>query len=127
MKYQDPGVLYIRYDKNTFCGQIIEKRKAKSSRKLNGEILKLIFLSEVVEPLNFLNVDLRVLNDAYYQSLRLFTDKLNQTHHKLNKLNKEILEQKIEEPARSSSAKSDSINEIAFLPVNKICQESRRK
>ncbi|MEL6931081.1 MAG: hypothetical protein AAFO95_21035, partial [Cyanobacteria bacterium J06600_6] len=82
------------YDKNTFCGQIIERRKEGSSRKLSGEILRLIFLSEIVEPINLLNADLDVLKESYYQSLKLFSDKLSQAQYQLENLNKESTRQK---------------------------------
>lgn len=92
------GVLYLRYDKSTFGGQIIERLKQKSNYKLNKRILNLIFLSEIVELLNLHDVDREILGRVYYQSLKLFSDKLELTNHKIKSLTEETAIQKNREP-----------------------------
>ena len=88
------GVLYIRYDKDTFCGRVIEKFKRTSGRQLNGTVVNLIFLSELVEPQDWHDIDLKDLNCAYYESLKLFSDKLNQAHYKIDNLASQLIRQK---------------------------------
>ena len=90
----NPGVLYIRYDKNTFCGQVIEKLKQDPNYKLNKRILDLIFLSEIVEVFNLNDVDSSILSHVYYRSLKLFSDKLNQAKFKINSLSEQIAREK---------------------------------
>ncbi|MCC0175839.1 hypothetical protein I4641_02435 [Waterburya agarophytonicola K14] len=90
----DPGVLYIRYDKNTFCGQVIEKLKQDPNYKLNKRILDLIFLAEIVEVFNLNDVDSSILSHVYYRSLKLFSDKLNQAKFKINSLSEQIAREK---------------------------------
>lgn len=118
-----PGVLYIRYDKNTFCGQIIEKLKEKSSQQLNKRVLNLIFLFEIVEPLNYLDVDLETLNEAYYKSLRLFSDKLEQTYYKLNRLTEQRTRQKNREAISPLTGETEAKNSLAFLTINNLIAE----
>ena len=91
------GVLYIRYDKNTLCGQVIERLKQTPGRQLNDVVLNLVFLSELVEPLDWHGIDLDTLNCAYYESLKLFSDKLIQARYKINNLSPYIVRQKYQE------------------------------
>lgn len=120
---KDPGVLFIRYDKNTFCGQIIEKLKQESSYKLNRRVLKLIFLSEIVEPLNFLNVDLDILSEAYYESLKLFSDKFEQANYKITRLTAQITRQRNREAVSPLRGETEATNTLAFLPTNNLPSE----
>ena len=118
-----PGVLYIRYDKNTLCGQVIEKLKEKSSQQLNKRVLNLIFLFEIVEPLNYLDVDLETLNEAYYKSLRLFSDKLEQTYYKLNRLTEQRTRQKNREAISPLTGETEAKKSLAFLTINNLISE----
>ena len=94
VKERKDGVLYIRYNKDTLSGLVIERLKKTSGRRLNDVVLNLIVLSELVEPLDWYNIDIEVLNYAYYESLKLFSDKLNQAKHKINNLSSYIIRQK---------------------------------
>lgn len=114
IKKKDPGVLYIRYDKNTLCGQVVERLKRTSEGELNRTILNLIFLSEIVEPLNWHGIDLETLNHAYYESLRLFSDKLNQANFKINNLTSHIIRQKYREANSSLAIEDDKSNPLIF-------------
>lgn len=91
------GVLYIRYDKNTLRGRVIERLKQTPGRQLNDVVLNLVFLSELVEPFDWHGIDLDILNCAYYESLKLFSDKLIQARHKINSLTPYIVRQKYQE------------------------------
>ncbi|BAZ47123.1 hypothetical protein NIES4102_41690 (plasmid) [Chondrocystis sp. NIES-4102] len=90
------GVLYIRYNRNTLCGKVIDRLKHTSGRKLNNIVLNLIFLSELVEPIDWHNIDpdLETLSSAYYRSLKLFSDKLTQAQYKIKNLTPYIIRQK---------------------------------
>lgn len=94
MSVKKKGVLYIRYDRGTLCGQVIERLKQTSGRQLNNVVLNLIFLSELVEPLDWHDVDLETLNRAYYESLKLFSDKSYQAQYKINNLASSVIRQK---------------------------------
>ena len=94
VKNKKDGVLYIRYNKNTLCGRVIERLKQTSGRQLNDVVLNLIFLSELVEPLDWHNIDLETLNCAYYESLKLFSAKLIQAKYRINSLTSQVIRQK---------------------------------
>lgn len=110
LKKKNPGVLYIRYDKNTLCGQVIERLKRTSGRQLNGIVLNLIFLSELVEPLDWHGIDLETLNCAYYESLKLFSDKLNQANYKISNLGSHIIRQKYRKANSSLVIEDNNLN-----------------
>lgn len=122
IKQKDPGVLYIRYDKNTLCGQVVERLKRTSARKLNSEVLNLIFLSEIVEPLNWHGIDLETLNHAYYESLKLFSDKLNQANFKIGNLASHMIRQKYREANSSLAIEDDKSNPLVSQISNKSCE-----
>ena len=104
---KNSGVLYIRYDKNTLCGRIIERLKQNSGRQLNDVVLNLIFLSELVEPLDCQGIDLETLNCAYYESLKLFSDKLIQAKYKIESITSCRIRRKYQE-ANSYSVLEDT-------------------
>jgi hypothetical protein len=90
-KPKERGVLFIRYDKDSFRGQIIERIKQESPKyKLNEKVLDLIFLSEIVELITMQDVDL----DIYYESLRLFQSKIEQTNYMIRHHTQQITYQK---------------------------------
>ena len=91
------GVLYIRYDKNTLCGRVIERLKRTSGRRLNHVVLNLIFLAELVEPSDWHDIDLETLNCAYYESLKLFSNKLIQAKYKINSLASQVIRKKYQQ------------------------------
>lgn len=88
---KDEGVLYIRYDRNTFGGQVIEKLKKDSKLGLNEnkhglsrKIIELILLSEIVELSQIEGIDLETFNRICYKSLKFFSEKLNQTKYRID-------------------------------------------
>jgi hypothetical protein len=90
-KPKDRGVLFIRYDKDSYRGQIIERIKQESPKyKLNEKVLDLIFLSEIVELISLNDIDL----DIYYESLRLFQSKIEQTNYMIRHHTQQITHQK---------------------------------
>lgn len=117
-KKQDCGVLYIRYDKASVCGHLIENLKRSNGYGLNKQILNLIFLSEIVELLNIEieGVDLETLNHAFYQSQRLFSDKLNRAEFHINNLTLQINRQKNIETNVSSASR----NAGTLFPTNRL-------
>lgn len=117
IKKKDPGVLYIRYDKSTLCGQVIERLKRTSGRQLNAIVLNLIFLSELVEPLDWHGIDLETLNCAYYESLKLFSDKLNQANLKISHLTSHIIRQKYVKANSSLAIEDKRLNSFTRQPL----------
>lgn len=98
---KDEGVLYIRYDKNTFGGQVIEKLKKdfkyglnENKHGLSGKIIELILLSEIVELSKVEGIDLETFNHICYKSLKFFSEKLNQTKYRIDYLTTQIVFQK---------------------------------
>ena len=97
--HKDEGTLFIRYDKNTLCGKVVEQLKdtykqPKHGRSINSVVLNLIFLSEIVEPFNLYEFNLEQLSHVYYESLRLFSDKTNQAKLKIDSINSHMARQK---------------------------------
>ncbi|MGL5938841.1 MAG: hypothetical protein ACRC2S_00410 [Waterburya sp.] len=93
---KNQGVLYIRYDRDSLSGIVIERLKEQPNNnyKLNKQIVDLIFLSEVVEISNLNNIDKENLNQIYYQSLNLFSTKVEQSKYRIKKLTDQIIFQK---------------------------------
>lgn len=91
----DSGILYVRYDKSTVCGQMIENLKQQCGYGLNKQILNLIFLSEIVERADLDDINLELLNRAFYQSQRLFSEKLKLAELQINNLTIQINRQKL--------------------------------
>ena len=116
----DPGVLYIRYDKNTFCGQVIEKLKQDPNYKLNKRILDLIFLAEIVEVFGLHDVDTSILSHVYYRSLKLFSDKLNQAKFKINSLSEQIAREKDVEVNSSLILIGGQFNDLGNNPSERL-------
>ena len=99
---KDEGILYIRYDKNTLCGKVVEQLKEtykqpRHGKSINSVVLNLIFLSEIVEPFNLYELNLDQLSHVYYESLRLFSDKTNQARFKIDSLNSHMVRKKYQE------------------------------
>jgi hypothetical protein len=93
---KDTGVLYLRYEKASLCGVVIENLKQDSNLKkqLNERMLRLIYLAEVIEIYNFSEeIDPKILNDTYYEALQLFLDKLNRVRYQINTLSSQVYHQ----------------------------------
>jgi hypothetical protein len=99
---KNQGVLYIRYDRNSLSGKVIDrlKERPKKNYKLNQQIIDLIFLSEVVEIFNLSDleqIEREDLNKVFYQSLNLFSTKVELSKSKIQKLTAQIISQKNQE------------------------------
>lgn len=87
---KQPGVLYVRYDKNSPCGQLIERLKRDNKYNLNQKILELLFLTEIPEALQNLDdtlvFNLEEYSDKCYESLKFLTRKLALVRYQIDAL-----------------------------------------
>ena len=113
--------MYIRYNKNTICGQLIENLKKQSPQTLTRNVLRLIFLSEIVEPSN-LDIDFEILNETYYESLKLFSEKLEQTYYMLQKLSEQKILKKNSETASPFRDRVVKENVLPFSPSQSVVE-----
>jgi hypothetical protein len=87
---KQPGVLYVRYDKNSPCGRLIERLKRDNKYNLNQKILDLLFLTEIPEAVqnkeDTLTFDLDEYSDKCYEALKFFTRKLALVKYQIDAL-----------------------------------------
>lgn len=89
------GVLYVRYDKNSPSGRLIEELKEDYKYSFNKKILELLFTTEIVEKIDINSeIGLEEQNRYCYDSLKFFSRKLELAKHHIQQLTaKSILEE----------------------------------
>lgn len=117
----DKGVLYIRYDKNTFAGKVIEEFKEKSPGfTLNRRLLNLIFLIEVIDFSNNVNINLSDLNNAYYESLKFLTEKKERASSQIEEITRQIVSKDKTQFATKSTLIEQTLTNKNKLTDNKV-------
>lgn len=84
---KERGVLYVRYNKNSPSGKLIEELKQEYRYTLNQKILKLLFTTEIVERIDTdSEIGLERQNQYCYESLKFFSRKLELVKHHIQQL-----------------------------------------
>ncbi len=115
---EETGVLYIRYNKKTEVGIVIEKLKKKSPKELTKKVSEIIWLHGGLEILSYEDIGLQKLISFYWHCLNLYGGKLEEIKHKLfvqdnlDNIPKRISEKNPQVEVESFSSKTDDREEI---------------
>ena len=112
----EPGILYIRYNKNSLEGIAVEKLKKQTKKNIFGKkVLEMILIDQGVEILDINDLDRQTLESIYWNCIEYFAAKLAKVKVRLNTGNNNQYDSELASFNVNVDAKKNLANDYGYL------------